>query len=178
LWNDASTVSFHSVNKEMNMAQEENDIAKVWKLVEKIGFCMLTTQAGADLRARPMSAHAEEIENAVYFLTDVASHKDDEIARHPNVCLAFADSKGQKYVSISGTAQVQNDREKIRDLWATPAKAWWNDADDPSIRVLKVTPSSAEYWDSPGTVISYIKMAAAAVSSSRPDMGDNAKVNM
>ncbi|UHS63547.1 pyridoxamine 5'-phosphate oxidase family protein [Agrobacterium vaccinii] len=160
------------------MADTKNDITKVWELAEKIGFCMLTTQTGADLRARPMSAYAEQLENAFYFLTDVASHKDEEVSRYPNVCLAFADSKGQKYVSISGVAEVQNDREKIRDLWATPAKAWWDDADDPSIRILKVTPSFAEYWDSPGTVISYIKMAAAAVSNTRPDMGENAKVEM
>ncbi len=160
------------------MADTKNDITKVWELAEKIGFCMLTTQTGADLRARPMSAYAEQLENAFYFLTDVASHKDEEVSRYPNVCLAFADSKGQKYVSISGVADVQNDREKIRDLWATPAKAWWDDADDPSIRILKVTPSFAEYWDSPGTVISYIKMAAAAVSNTRPDMGENAKVEM
>ncbi len=160
------------------MADTNKDITKVWELAEKIGFCMLTTQTGADLRARPMSAYAEQLENAFYFLTDVASHKDEEVSRYPNVCLAFADSKGQKYVSISGVAEVQNDREKIRDLWATPAKAWWDDADDPSIRILKVTPSFAEYWDSPGTVISYIKMAAAAVSNTRPDMGENAKVEM
>jgi len=160
----------------MTHLDDENE--KVWALAEKIGFCMLTTQSGQDLRARPMSAYAERIENAFYFLTDVASHKDDEVVRHPHVCLAFADAKGQKYVSISGSAAVQNDREKIRDLWATPAKAWWNNADDPSIRILKVTPSFAEYWDSPGTVISYIKMAAAAVTNSRPDMGENAKVDM
>lgn len=160
------------------MAHEEDDISKVWTLVEKIGFCMLTTQTGSDLRARPMSAHSEQIENALYFLTDVESHKDDEIARHPNVCLAFADSRGQKYVSVTGTAEIQNDREKIHDLWATPAKAWWDNADGPSIRVLKVTPSSAEYWDSPGTVVSYVKMIAAAVSGGSPDMGDNAKVEM
>jgi len=160
------------------MAHEEDQISTVWDLAEKIGFCMLTTQSGSDLRARPMSAYSERIDNAFYFLTDVASHKDEEIARYPNVCLAFADSRGQKYVSVSGTAEIQNDREKIRDLWATPAKAWWDNADDPSIRILKVTPSFAEYWDSPGTIISYIKMAAAAVSNSHPDMGDNAKVQM
>ena len=160
------------------MAHAEDDNDKVWNLAEKIGFCMLATQFGTDLKARPMAAHAERIENAFYFLTDVAGHKDEEVSRHPNVCLAFADSKGQKYVSISGVAEVQNDREKIRDLWATPAKAWWDSPDDPSIRILKVTPSSAEYWDSPGTVISYIKMAAAAVTSSKPDMGENAKVQM
>lgn len=160
------------------MTSSDTDIGRVWELADKIGFCMLTTQTGTDLRARPMSAYSEQLENAFYFLTDVASHKDEEISRSPNVCLAFADSKGQKYVSISGVAEVQNDREKIRELWATPAKAWWDDAEDPSIRILKVTPSFAEYWDSPGTVISYIKMAAAAVSNTRPDMGKNEKVGM
>jgi general stress protein 26 len=157
---------------------EMDETEKVWSLIDKIGFCMLVTKTGDDMRARPMSAYSEQIDNAIYFLTDVASHKDDEIARYPNVCLAFADSKGQKYVSISGSAEVQNDRERIRDLWATPAKAWWDSPEDPSIRILKVTPAFAEYWDSPGTVISYIKMAAAAVSNSKPDMGDNARVTM
>lgn len=32
--------------------------------------------------------------------------------------------------------------------------------DDFSICVLNVTPSFAECWDSPGTIVSYIKMAA------------------
>lgn len=160
------------------MAHTEDERGKVWELAEKIGFCMLATQTGYTLRARPMAAYTEVIENAFYFLTDVNSHKDDEIAQQLNVCLAFADPKNQKYVSISGTAEVLNDREKIRDLWATPAKAWWENPDDPSIRVLKVTPEFAEYWDSPGTIISYIKMAAAAVSSARPEMGENAKITM
>jgi hypothetical protein len=39
-----------------------------------------------------------------------------------------------------------------------------------------VVPKDAQYWDSPGTIISYVKMAAAAVSSARPAMGENAKV--
>lgn len=160
------------------MPETNDDLHKVWDLADKIGFCMLTTQTGPDLRARPMSAYAERLENAFYFLTDVSSHKDDEISLQPNVCLAFADSKGQKYVSVSGLAEVQNDREKIQELWSTPAKAWWDNPEDPSIRILKVTPSFAEFWDSPGTIVSYIKMAAAALSSSKPDMGDNAKVDM
>ncbi|MFN7025080.1 MAG: pyridoxamine 5'-phosphate oxidase family protein [Pseudorhizobium sp.] len=155
-----------------------DDAAKAWELIERIGFCMLATQDGRDIRSRPMSPYTKKDENAVFFLTDVASHKDEEIARWPNVCLAFADTKGQKYVSVSGTAQVLNDRDLIREIWSVPAKAWWDSPEDPSIRVLKVEPSFAEYWDSPGTVISYIKMAAAAVSSSKPDMGENEKVNL
>jgi len=160
------------------MTTHEHDESKVWELAEDIGFCMLTTQTGSDLRARPMSAHAEREQGVFWFLTDVASHKDEEIASHPDVCLAFANPKGQKYVSISGRAEIHNDREKIRELFAIPAKAWWDSPDDPSIRVLKVTPSFAEYWNSPGTMISYIKMAAAAVSSAKPDLGENASVKL
>lgn len=160
------------------MMHEQDHVARTWELMEKIVFCMLSTRVGEDIRARPMAAHVEPIENAIYFLTDVASHKDEEIAARHNVGLAFADSKGQKYVSVTADAEVSNDRERIRDLFSTPAKAWWDNADDPAIRVLKVTPKYAEYWDSPGTMVSYVKMIAAAVSSSKPDMGDNAKVTL
>jgi general stress protein 26 len=66
----------------------------------------------------------------------------------------------------------------VRELWGTPAKAWWDSPDDPNIRVLKVTPKDAEYWDSPGTVVSYVKMAAAAATGTRPDLGENRKVAM
>ena len=44
--------------------------------------------------------------------------------------------------------------------------------------LLKITPDDAEFWDSPGTVVSYVKMAAAAVTGTRPDIGDNRKVSM
>ena len=73
---------------------------------------------------------------------------------------------------------MSNDREKIRELFGTAAKAWWDNPEDPSIRVLKVAPTEAFYWDSPGTVRAYIKMAAAAVSNSRPAMGEHGHVDM
>ena len=152
------------------------DIDRVWDLMKRIGFAMLVTRDGEKLRARPMSAYLERDSNAIYFLTDARRHKDDEIARNPNVNLSFADAGSQKYVSVSGTAPVSNDRAKIRQLFSTPAKAWWDSADDPNIRVLKISPDDAEFWDSPGTVISYVKMAAAAVTGTRPDIGENRKV--
>ena len=156
----------------------DNDIDRVWRLMKKIGFCMLSTRDGEDIRARPMAAHVAPEEHAIYFLTDAASHKDEEIARNPNIGLAFADAGDQKYVSLTGRAEISNDRRKIKEIWSTPAKAWWDSPDDPSLRLLKVTPKDAQYWDSPGTVVSYVKMLAAAVSNSRPAIGDNAKVSL
>lgn len=156
----------------------EDHAGRAWDLMEKIGFCMLSTREGEDIRSRPMAAHVDREENAIYFLTDVRTHKDDEIRAAPNVSLAFADSGSKKYVAITGMAEVSNDREKIRQLWSTPAKAWWDSAEDPDIRVLRISPQDAQYWDSPGTVTSYIKMVAAAVSGARPAVGDNAKVEL
>jgi len=154
------------------------NIERAWELMNKIGFAMLVTRDGDKLRARPMSAFLERENNAIYFLTDARRHKDDEIAQHPAINLSFADAGSQKYVSLTGTAVVSNDREKIMQLFTTPAKAWWDSAEDPNIRILKVTPEDAEFWDSPGTVISYVKMAAAAVTGTRPEIGDNRKVAM
>jgi general stress protein 26 len=154
----------------------EKGADKVWRMMEEVGFCMLASRDGEAIRSRPMAAYVRPDEGAVYFLTDADSAKDEEIARSPNVNLAFADASAQTYVSVSGRAEVSNDREKIKELWGTPAKAWWDSPDDPAIRVLKVAPQDAHYWDSPGTVRAYIKMAAAAVSDARPAMGDSGRV--
>jgi general stress protein 26 len=154
------------------------NVDRVWDLMKKIGFAMLVTRDGDKLRARPMSAYLERGSNAIFFLTDARRHKDEEIARNPNVNVSFADAGEQKYVSVTGTAVVSNDRAKIKQLFSTPAKAWWESAEDPNIRVIRITPDDAEFWDTPGSVISYVKMAAAAMTGTRPDIGENRKVAM
>lgn len=152
------------------------DTERAWELMKKIGFAMLVTHNGNKLRARPMAAYIDRAADAVYFLSDARRHTDEEIRQNPNVNLSFADAGDQKYVSVSGTVSVSNDRAKIRELFTTAAKAWWDNAEDPNIRVLKFTPDEAEFWDTPGTVISYVKMATAVMTGLRPDIGTNRKV--
>lgn len=154
------------------------DAQQVWHLMKRITFAMLVTRDGDQLRSRPMAAHLDPERRAIYFLTDARRHKDDEIARDHRVNLAFADVSRQNYVSVSGFAAVSNDRAKIRELFSTPAKAWWDGADDPNIRLLEIVPEEAKYWDSPGTLVGTVKMAMAAVSGGRPDLGDNRKVSI
>ena len=156
------------------MAEADNE--RVWEMMEKIAIAMLTTKEGDSLRSRPMGAYVRPKENAVYFLTDNDSHPEREISAFPGVCLAFADAGSNKYVSVAGTAALSNDRAKIKDLWSPIAKAWWDSPDDPRIRLLTVTPRDAEYWDSPGTVVSYVKMLTAAVAGGRPNLGESRKV--
>jgi general stress protein 26 len=160
------------------MADTSRDTDRVWELAQKISIAMLASWDGRNPHSRPMSAHCARDENAFYFLADRRHHKDDDIRKFPTVCLAFADPGDQKYVSITGEASVSNDRAKIKELWTMWAKAWWESPDDPNICVLKVVPTQAEYWDTPGKIVSTVKMAVAAATGSRPDIGENRKVAM
>lgn len=150
----------------------------VWDLAKKISVAMLTNWDGKALHSRPMSAHIVPEENAFYFLADKRSHKDDDIRQFPTINLAFADASDQKFVSVTGEATVSSDKAKIKELWSMWAKAWWDSPEDPNICVLKVVPTQAEYWDTPGKIIATIKMAVAAATNSRPDIGENKKVAM
>lgn len=154
------------------------DSKRAWEMIEDIGLCMLVSHdvQGDRLRARPMSAHVRRDEDAIYFLTDVRDHKDDEIEINQNVCLSFADNGSYRYVSVSGTANVLDDRAKVDEMWSTAARAFWESKDDPNIRVLRVRPDVAEYWDSPGKLVTGVKMVAAALTGSKPDLGENRKV--
>jgi general stress protein 26 len=98
------------------------------------------------------------------------------IRRYPRVCLAFADTSGQKYVSVSGTARIGVDRSKMRELWRLGAKVWWESPDNPNLRLLTVIPEQAEYWDAPGTLISAFKVAFALATGRHLDPGEHKKV--
>jgi general stress protein 26 len=80
--------------------------------------------------------------------------KDEEIKAAPEVCLAFADTGSNTYLSMTGRAEMLRDTAKARELWSTEAQAWWpKGPTDPDIRLLRVVPNSAEYWDTRGNSI-------------------------
>lgn len=158
-------------------AQGEH-IDRIWDLANRIGICMFITWDGERQRSRPLQSNPDRDEHAIYFLTDVDSHKDDQVESFPIVTLAFADIPHSKYVSITGKATITNDRTKIQELWSPFAQAWWDNADDPKIRVIKVEPQDAELWDSPGRVVTAISMLAAAMTRRSPKIGENAKVKL
>jgi general stress protein 26 len=147
---------------------------RVWELADDIEFCMLVTWDGQRQRARPMDAHVDEEAGAIYFLSDVAGAKLDELEEYPKALVTF--SKNMKFVSMSGTATVSNDRRKIRELFEASSKAWWDSADDPDIRLITFRPDQAELWDSPNLLVSSALMLTAAVSGAKPQLGDHGKV--
>ncbi|MBV9516645.1 MAG: pyridoxamine 5'-phosphate oxidase family protein [Hyphomicrobiales bacterium] len=152
------------------------DAKQAWELMEKIGICMLATNDGDAIRSRPMTPNLRRAAGRIEFLTDARRHPDPEIERGSAICLAFSDPGAQRFVSVSGRAQMSADRAEITALWSTPAKAWWDSSDDPNIRVLIVTPHEAEFWEGSGKLIRYVKMAAAAITGAKSDSGESKKV--
>lgn len=160
------------------MSDSAADIDRVWTLVEDIPIAMVVTHEGerGDLRSRPMAARPSREEGAIYFLTDVDSPKADEIRRDDMICLAFADHRTKKYLSITGRAEIIDDQQRIKQIWSIYDKAFWPDASDPRIRILRVTPESAEFWEGAGAIVTAVKLVAASVSGERMNLGKNEKV--
>lgn len=155
-----------------------DDIRRVWKLMEKIGVCMLASRDGEQIRARPMRAHPRESENAIYFLTDARGHKDEEMRQDDHVCLSFAQPGDGKFLAVTGRARVRDDRALIRDLWDASAEAYWKGADDPGVRAIEVTPEDAQFWEGPHGVAATFAMVVAAATAGPPVMGDQRKVDL
>jgi general stress protein 26 len=162
------------------MAAESNQIDRIWEIAEKIGTCMLATRSADRIRSRRMHAILDRDAGCLWLITDQRGAKDDEIKAARDVCLAFADTGSNTYLSMTGRAEVVHDAAKARELWNSEAQSWWpKGPTDPQIRVLRVVPDSAEYWDTRGNSITVaLKLAAARLSRHPPDLGENKKVRL
>lgn len=157
-----------------------SDENKIWALIAQQPVCMLASHDGEAIRSRPMHAMPDRESGMVWFFTDARAHKDEEVAANPHICLAFADTSANTYLSLSGGAEISNDRRRIEDMWNGGAAAFFPDGpDDPNIRLLGMRLERAEYWDGPSSsIVVAMKMAAARLSGERPDLGENKKLSL
>lgn len=166
------------------MANEENRKTqaeyqdRAWELIDKIKFALFTTTDGATQSQWPLSAMPDRDAGVIQFLVGGAGAKYRHLDASPNVVLGFADTGGSKYVVVTGQAALSNDRAKIKALWTPFAKAWWDSADDPDIRLLTVMPEKAELWDAPNKLIATAIMLTAAVTGTKPAVGDHGTVRI
>ena len=66
---------------------EQSNLERIWDIMEGIGVCMLTTQAGGRLRGRPVEPRLDRKSGLIFVVTDVRSAKQDEIEAKPDVNL-------------------------------------------------------------------------------------------
>jgi len=153
---------------------------RVWEVIGSTGICMMATRFPGGLRARPLEAHPEREQDAIFFLTDVRGLKDDEIERQPEICLTFVDPAEKVYLSLSGEAVVTRDIERAKSLWTEKERVWWpGGPEDPNLRVIRVAPSRAEMWDGPASsAVAAHEFARAWATGEKPNLGEKRKVSV
>lgn len=132
--------------------QKSQDLAKLAALVRQMKVGMLTTiEPDGSLRSRPLETVEVDREGRLWFFTQASSPKSAQIEAHDHqVNLSYADPRDEDFASISGTARVVRDREKMRMLWSSGLERWFpRGLDDPDLALLEVRIDKAEYWDEP-----------------------------
>lgn len=149
-------------------------VEKLKEMAEDIRFCLFATDLDQrPIPSRPMTVQEVDSEGNIWFLSSAESEKNDSLLKDPKVQLFFQKPGDQKYLSVFGRGYVYTDRATIEDKWSQMANAWFDGKDDPNVTVLRVAPESSYYWDTKaGKLVSFLSIAAAAISGSKTDNSD------
>ena len=159
--------------------QADSGMAKLAKLIETTRIAMLTTEdVEGVLRSRPLATLQMDSEGKLWFFTAMSSSKVGEIDQHRRVNLSYANPDTQGYVSISGSARLLRDREKMQQLWTVWVNPWFKDGpNDPDLALLEVTVQQAEYWDAPASRMERLFGLAKAMTTGNTDqLGEHGNV--
>src|SRR5688572_8946097 len=160
---------------------------ELYTLIDGIEIAMFTTRRpDGRLVSRPMATQTQAEGSDLWFVTDIESHKLDELEFDPHVNLAYYKDRTREWVSVSGIATISQDRRAIRELYRKDWKAWFGDEggardggpDDPRLALILVDVESVIYLkvDKPRPVVLF-EVAKAMLTGSPPDVGAQREVS-
>ena len=140
-------------------------IRQLRRLLRRMPVGMLTTNTlDGSSHSRPMLVHEIDEAGWLWFVTDRHSRKACELGQNPHATITFQSKKGDRYVSVQGTAIVVRDDVKLRELWNPTMRAWFpRGRRDPEIALVAVRVERAEYWLVPPTRLSRVFAATKAL---------------
>lgn len=167
--------------KHQNLSDKEA-IEKLRELVEDIRICLFCTniQKPDHTTCRPMAAQQVCEEGNVWFFSDINSDKNKQVLQDGVVQLYFSHPAKDSYLVVNGEAKVVVDRAKIEEMWSPFAKAWFQEGkDDPNLSLIKVTPTSAYYWDTDGNnMINFLKMMSSIITGKNQVSGHEGSLDV
>jgi general stress protein 26 len=155
---------------------------ELYALIDGIEIAMFTTRrTDGQLVSRPMATQERVSGTDLWFVTDISSHKLAELEQDPHVNLAYYNNKSREWVSVSGTAQITQDRNLIKELYKPDWKAWLDDEggakdggpDDPRLALILVEAQSVEYMvtTKPRPVVLF-EVAKGILGGAAPNVGE------
>ena len=159
----------------------EKKLDELYELIDGIEVAMLTTRrADGHLVSRPMQTQERETGLDLWFMTNVETHKLDDLMADPHVNLTYYKDRSREWVSVAGLATVSTDQDLVRELYKPDWKAWLGDeggnrdgsANDPRIALILVETESVTYMKvtKPRPVVLF-EVARAMVTGAPPKVG-------
>ncbi|HTV21455.1 MAG TPA: pyridoxamine 5'-phosphate oxidase family protein [Polyangiaceae bacterium] len=159
----------------------QQKLGQLYELIDKMEIALMTTRrADGSLVSRPMATQARADGSDLWFVTNADTAKIEELESDPHVNLAYYSSGSYEFVSVSGTARISRDPQRIRELYSPDWRAWFGDEggaknggpEDPRIVLVLVEAQSATYLKARhGKAVTLFNVVKGAVTGTRPQVG-------
>ena len=161
----------------------EEAVRTVAGLVKDIKFAMLVTVTDeGHIHARPMTTQQTEFDGDLWFIGAKDSEAVHDMRTRPQVNVSYADTGSNNYVSVTGTADLVEDRAKLDELWSDMYNMYFEGGkEDPNVQLIKINAEGAEFWESGGKVRTLFARAKTLIPGQKADaseMGRNETVKL
>ena len=157
-------------------------VEKLQKMVDSIDIGMLSTftKESNYPHSIPMSRQEVDDQGNIWFLFSAESETHKHLQQNKEVSITFSNVKSYEFLSINGTAEVSQDAARIDKYWNDMIAAWFEKGkEDPNIRILKIIPTEAHYWDNKtNKLVTFFKVAASALTGNKMDIGKQGDLNI
>lgn len=159
----------------------------LYELIDDIEIALMTTRRpDGRLVTRPMATQDQGPGGDLWFVTNIETDKVDELEFDPNVCIGYFDNSSKEWVSVSGTAEVCQDRARIRELYEEHWAAYFGDEggdrdggpDDPRLALIFVDAVSVTYMKSQfSTPRVLFELAKGMVTGDKAELGQKEELS-
>ncbi|WP_179344924.1 pyridoxamine 5'-phosphate oxidase family protein [Winogradskyella ursingii] len=155
-------------------------IKKIETLLSNNQLAMMATKLSTmPFSVCPMTTQEIDKNGKLWFFTAKDSEHNREIKQDNRLHLTYANQSDQEYLSIYGTAEITENKQKIDELWSSILKVWFSGKDDPNLALLCVTIHDAYYWDQKyNKAVTLFKMAKSAITGERDDTNDQGELSV
>ncbi|WP_367105815.1 pyridoxamine 5'-phosphate oxidase family protein [uncultured Psychrobacter sp.] len=166
----------------MSMSKQDK-IDKIQEVIKDVKFAMMTTvNKEGDLHAWPMTTSETSLgAKEIWFVGDKTSDVVKDLQNNKKVGLSYATQDEKNYVSISGNAELSDNKDKLDELWSPVYNSFFaHGKEDQEVQLIKVVPHGAECWLSGSSTVNMFKMAVAAVQEGKTaeDIGEQFNVSL
>ena len=155
---------------------------ELWDMIKDIKFGMLTHRhSDGSLHSHPLTTQNRSLKEGepLYFFVSKKTEVGQRLMADGNVGIAYGDLKEDRWISVSGFATISEDMGKKKELFNAFAKAWFpGGVEDPDLELVQIEIRDAEFWDvKESKPVQLLKMATAAVTGVKPEMGEHREMN-